>query len=693
MSSGARDPFGIEIIADRCVRPLGKPRSRLARDGIFRFCGKSGTIWTNEPELDAATTTMESPDHHTETQTDASEARKRRRGEENDVPPSPVSHTGNARSRRPLALIGGAHDARTEPHREIHELSDGERDALRRAELALQETQPPAPKVAGAPSDRKRRAAALAEARGHAVVDVDAHAAAAVAAASAPEVKPSRAGLGATYSKDPTKWTYYEHDDQIDHDRRALQKIDMGGGRSGLDALIDGANKIGRLFFDKFDVMVAEKVCSAMRLGALTRTPTTTLSGKALRIDLYERKLEDGPHVAVYQAMAKIFREDLGVVAGASGRVEGVFATFAVAGDYGGYDDHVTKMTEASSLFHKGLIQGATTGRVDRIIYEGVNCNFARRTIESADYGGIANDKRGNFGSNARDGAPLVLAQIDPRQQRFGMRTWLQKGALSEEAYAIIGVTGTDTNAAAHASGVVKVCIVSLAGYDAAALSLNGITNHRAPPARTAELRYSRFQDTLALCCAKQPHLYAVYEALWRLGVAEEPNSSRNPWKCLRKPFDAMSKWASAESALTRAFSVCLGDGAKLLATTKDFKNIQEWEKHWSCTSDLLDHAGVGDVSELVHVSGDASGGAVIGQCRPHYVPLDTTMLDAHGEHVHKPKRARLGTGNGPVEFTCHRCGHTWNPDPESIRTKIKPGRATKTFAVCKCDTEVKPPT
>merc|ERR1712094_114020 len=103
-----------------------------------------------------------------------------------------------------------------------------------------------------------------------------------------------------------------------------------------------------------------------------------------------------------------------------------------------------------------------------------------------------------------------------------------------------------------------------------------------------------------------------------------------------------MSSWESATSALARAFSVCLGDGEKLPATTKDFDNIQEWKMDWSCTRELLDHAGVDCLSKLVHVSGDASGGVTIGAKRPHYVPLDTTMLDTNGERVHKPKKARV---------------------------------------------------
>ena len=69
------------------------------------------------------------------------------------------------------------------------------------------------------------------------------------------------------------------------------------------------------------------------------------------------------------------------------------------------------------------------------------------------------------------------------------------------------------------------------------------------------------------------------------------------------------------------------------------------------------------------------------------YVPEDTTMLDAHGERVHKPKRAKVGTGNGPTRYACHRCGHAWNPDLSAINQGSKKGQAQ-----CECSTWVKPP-
>ena len=672
---------------------------------------------------------MESPDHHTET-TPASGAHKRRRGEENNVPPSPVSHTGNAQPRRPLALMGGAHDAAAAQPQQTSEVSADERATLLDELAAFAATQPKALRLDEAPSARRAPpahalASICAQPPREIVVerlddasklseraarfrervlsqggdpDEDPYASATAkkrsrilvgAAAYAQPVLPTRAGIP-TFSKDPSKWVFYVHDDQIDHDRKALQKINMGGERSGLDALIDASNKVGVSFFNNFSLMVAQEVCSPMRLGALTKSSTTTLSGRVLRIDRRERILEDRPHVEVYRAMAKALRDELGVVAGESGRVEGVFAPFAVAGPYtGAYLGHVTDMTEASSLLHKGLIQGATTGRIDPIIKEGVNCNFAVRTMESAKYGGIANNKRGNFRSNAQDGAPLVLAQVDPREQRFGMRDWLQKGPLSRKAWGFVGVSGAKTNAAAEASGEVKIAFFSMAAFDAKELALEGITSKTAPQVSSPALAYSRFQDTLATCSMLQPHLFDFHRAMTELGLTEEPNSGRRTAdKIMRKSFDAMRKWTRAESALSRAFSVGLGDGEKLLCTTRDFEGIREWEPHWSCTQQLLAYAGVDRLSELVHVSGDASDGVKVSSGRDYsggyrYVPRDTAVPDGHGGFKHKPKRAPVGTGNGPTRFTCHRCGHAWNPDPEAIH---RDG-----WSRCVCGTQAKP--
>ncbi len=645
------------------------------------------------------------------------------------MPPSPVSHTGNAQPRRALALIGGAHDAAAAQPQQTSEVSADERAKLLDDLAAFAAAQPTAQRLDEAPSPRRAPpahalASICAQPPREIVVerlddasklseraarfrervlsqggdpDEDPYASATAkkrsrilvgAAAYAQPVLPTRAGIP-TFSKDPSKWVFYVHDDQIDHDREALQKINMGGGRSGLDALIDASNKVGVLFFNNFGLMVAQEVCSPMRLGALTKSSTTTLSGRVLRIDRRERILEDRPHVEVYRAMAKALRDELGVVAGESGRVEGVFAPFAVAGPYTVYEGHVTHMTEASSLLHKGLIQGATTGRIDPIIKEGVNCNFAVRTMESAKYGGIANNKRGNFRSNAQDGAPLVLAQVDPREQRFGMRDWLQKGPLSRKAWGFVGVSGAKTNAAAEASGDVKIAFFSMAAFDAKELALEGITSKTAPQVSSPALAYSRFQDTLATCSMLQPHLFDFHRAMTELGLTEEPNSGRRTAdKIMRKSFDAMRKWTRAESALSRAFSVGLGDGEKLLCTTRDFEGIREWEPHWSCTQQLLAYAGVDRLSELVHVSGDASDGVKVSSGRDYsggyrYVPRDTAVPDGHGGFKHKPKRAPVGTGNGPTRFTCHRCGHAWNPGPEAIH---RDG-----WSRCVCGTQAKP--
>ena len=89
---------------------------------------------------------------------------------------------------------------------------------------------------------------------------------------------------------------------------------------------------------------------------------------------------------------------------------------------------------------------------------------------------------------------------------------------------------------------------------------------------------------------------------------------------------------------------------------------------------ELLAFAGVGSLSELVHVSGDASDGVNVSSGRDwsggdRYVPRDTAEPDGHGGFKRKPKKARTGTGNGPTRFKCHisGCGHAWNPELSAI--------------------------
>ena len=72
-----------------------------------------------------------------------------------------------------------------------------------------------------------------------------------------------------------------------------------------------------------------------MLAGALTKTSTTTLSGKFLRHRSLQAEVKEGAHVAVFRAMAQIFREE--------GRRAFLFG---VAGDYHG----CTSRTYSSAL-------------------------------------------------------------------------------------------------------------------------------------------------------------------------------------------------------------------------------------------------------------------------------------------------------------------------------------------------------
>ena len=136
------------------------------------------------------------------------------------------------------------------------------------------------------------------------------------------------------------------------------------------------------------------------------------------------------------------------------------------------------------------------------------------------------------------------------------------------------------------------------------------------------------------------------------------------------------------------------GDGAELIILTDAFRKIQKWDKDAAYARTLLRYAGVETLSELVHVKGDSSDGVKVpgartfaGGCR--LVPKHLAMDDGHGGYVRKPKKAKLGTGNGPTRFTCHRCPHAWNPEPSAISQSQGP---TTGRARCVCGAWVKPP-
>ena len=63
--------FGIDFATDRCVRPLGKPRSRPSPEGIFRFWAKIGGS-RERTRRRFATSKMTTPHSIPTTQADAS---------------------------------------------------------------------------------------------------------------------------------------------------------------------------------------------------------------------------------------------------------------------------------------------------------------------------------------------------------------------------------------------------------------------------------------------------------------------------------------------------------------------------------------------------------------------------------------------------------------------------------------------
>jgi hypothetical protein len=209
-------------------------------------------------------------------------------------------------------------------------------------------------------------------------------------------------------------------------------------------------------------------------------------------------------------------------------------------------------------------------------------------------------------------------------------------------------------------------------------------------PKRTAAERAVSWEATLELCKVKEPVLYNVYNALNQLGMMKRPTDKRSEYQCLQMAHSVIALWRDARSPLADAFVAGFGYGPNLLISEDAFQKIQKWPADAPYARTLLDHAGVQTLSELVHVTGDSSTGVKVPGARPfaggcHLVPKDQAMDDGHGGHVRKPKRQKLGTGNGPARFKCHRsgCGHAWNPELSAIH---RDG-----WARCKCGAQAKP--
>ena len=66
-------------------------------------------------------------------------------------------------------------------------------------------------------------------------------------------------------------------------------------------------------------------------------------------------------------------------------------------------------------------------------------------------------------------------------------------------------------------------------------------------------------------------------------------------------------------------------------------------------------------------------------------MPRDRAIDDGHGGYKLKRKKARIGTGNGPTRYKCHRseCGHAWNPELSAIHREG--------YARCRCGAKAKP--
>ena len=647
---------------------------------------------------------MESPDHTPQTQTAASAAHKCSNGKENDGPPSPVQREHDGLRKRPRDDECGARDA--PPLLDAAQTDDAS-DALR-ARVAAPAKEP-LPRVLGKIMERRgtertERAAARAKAKGD-DPNVDAYATASGARRGAgvgaacyePPERPSSAGIP-KYPKDFTKWGYYQYDVQVDQDIERLENIDIDDD-SALEVGVKVANRVGELFFTHFKPMVPKKVTTrAGRAAALTVVAINKLANKAMRIDDLneERTTEEGAHVEVLREIKKEL-EKLGAVANRQCSVEGPLKPFACAHTYGGHvgtgPANDTKVSPIGSLVRKFLIIGSYTGELSEIVEDGVDCSFGKRTMAHKKRKGLAGAAAGNFRSHAQDGVPLPPELKDPRDLRFAFEKYLGEGPLDEDTYCVIGKTG-ELLKAAVVQGDEMFFIFDTSGFDVSkCLVSNVVSSGKKAIAKDRARREASWEATLKKCKEEEPVLYNVYCALDQLGMMKAPNTRRTEYECLRLAWNVIWLWSTAGSPLADSFVAGFGNGKELLISGDAFRKIQKWDEDAPYARTLLDYAGVKTLSELVLVTGDSSTGVNIPWGRgfaggARLVPKHRAMDDGYGGFKHKPKKAKVGTGNGPTRYVCHRCGHAWNPDPDAINQGSQKGKAR-----CgTCDTWVKPP-
>ena len=342
------------------------------------------------------------------------------------------------RSAGRLRGLGHASAARDAPERKCIELSDGERAELLAYLATDAAAQPPAPKVAQDPSDRKQRAAALAEARGHEKLDVDAHAAAAVADACAPRVQASFAGMGARYPKHEEDWVYLAHENQRKRTIEILESLDY------LNVSDEVINNVSRLYFDNRETLSPLECCNDMREAALTRASWNRLINKICNyMKTYDPNRPEPAHGPILMEMWAELQK-LGITT--SGCVEGNLAGLGVKGVYS--NCHMSggeaKLSAASSLFHKLWIVTATRDKLDPIIKQTVDCSFGNATANSGEIGTLRTDKHGSFRGAKQGIAPLCKRYLDPRLAKVALELFLGRGPVPDDTKLLIGNFGKD---------------------------------------------------------------------------------------------------------------------------------------------------------------------------------------------------------------------------------------------------------
>ena len=225
-----------------------------------------------------------------------------------------------------------------------------------------------------------------------------------------------------TYPIDWRKWGVYKRNEQIQEDVARFKNITIGG-ESALEVGVAVATAAGETFFGTSRIWCHWTSRSArgapQRSRRCRRTTWRTRQCALMK--------EDGrPKTVPRPALEEVGKEleKLGAVADGHGSVEGPLKDDRVPPHLRPYVELALLMIPRSRRSALCSANSSSSGRIlgnlSEIVEDGVDCSFGNRD-EAEKSEGLASDKAGNFGSNARDGAPLCEEHQDPRNTRFAI--------------------------------------------------------------------------------------------------------------------------------------------------------------------------------------------------------------------------------------------------------------------------------